>query len=91
MLKRLWTQSVIFVLLDIGDIPVQLSGIWITDFSFREQTLYPQLCYLVYWLNSISPSNTFVKNFKHLLREHPTVNTKLMGFPAVWENEPLWR
>lgn len=71
--------------------PVRLSGVWITDFSFREQTLYPQLCYLVYWLNSISVDNTFVKDFKHLLHEHPTVNTRLMGFPAGWENEPLWK
>ena len=71
--------------------PVQLSSVWITDFSFREQTLYPQLCYLVYWLNSISADNTFVKDFKHLLNEHPTVNTRIMGFPIGWGNEPLWR
>ena len=71
--------------------PVRLSGVWITDLSFREQTLYPQLCYLVYWLNSISADHTFVKDFKHLLHEHPSVNTRLMGFPADWENEPLWK
>lgn len=40
---------------------------WITDFSFREQTLYPQLCYVVYWLNSIFSNNTFVADFKQLL------------------------
>ena len=64
---------------------------WITDFSFREQTLYPQLCYIVYWLNSISPNNTFVSDFKLLLSEHPSVNTHLMGFPYNMEQEPLWK
>ena len=55
---------------------------WITDFSFREQTLYPQLCYLVYWLNSIIPDNTFVVDFKQLfLIKYPSVNTRLLGFP----------
>lgn len=68
-----------------------MSDTWITDFSFKKQTLYPQLCYLVYWLNSISADNTFVKRFKHLLNEYPTVDTSLMGFPIGWENEPIWK
>lgn len=44
--------------------PERMPNKWITDFSFREQTLYPQLCYLVYWLNSIIPDNIFVVDFK---------------------------
>lgn len=71
--------------------PERMTKTWITDFSFREQTLYPQLCYIVYWLNSISPNNTFVSDFKQLLAEHPSVNTRLMGFPRNWEQEPLWK
>lgn len=71
--------------------PERMTKTWITDFSFREQTLYPQLCYIVYWLNSISPNNTFVSEFKQLLSEHPSVNTRLMGFPYNWEQEPLWK
>lgn len=70
--------------------PKRMSGIWITDFSFREQTLYPQLCYIVYWLNSISANNTFAVEFKHLLTEHPSVDAKMLGFPKNWEQEPLW-
>lgn len=37
--------------------PQRLSNAWITNFSFREQTLYPQLCYLVYCFNAVSPDN----------------------------------
>ncbi|MBP3511321.1 MAG: Abi family protein [Prevotella sp.] len=71
--------------------PRRMTGAWITDFSFQEQTLYPQLCYIAYWLNSISTDNTFVSDFKHLLAEHPSARTRLMGFPHNWEQEPLWR
>ncbi|MDC7979296.1 Abi family protein [Bacteroides faecis] len=71
--------------------PERMPNKWITDFSFREQTLYPQLCYLVYWLNSIIPDNTFVVDFKQLLIKYPSVNTRLLGFPYNWEQEPLWR
>lgn len=71
--------------------PSQMPNTWIENFSFREQTLYPQLCYVVYWLNSISPDNTFVARFKQLLIDHPSVKPHFFGFPYNWEKEPLWR
>ena len=71
--------------------PMHMPNTWITDFSFREQTLYPQLCYVVYWLNSISMGNTFVADFKQLLSKYPSVRTHLLGFLHNWEQEPLWR
>ena len=71
--------------------PERMPHTWIADFSFREQTLYPQLCYVVYWLNSISASNTFVADFKQLLAKHPSVNASLLGFPRNWKQEPLWK
>ena len=71
--------------------PERMPNTWIADFSFREQTLYPQLCCVVYWLNSITPENTFIADFKQLLIKHPSVQTRLLGFPRSWEHEPLWR
>ncbi|RHI87060.1 hypothetical protein DW150_17670 [Phocaeicola vulgatus] len=53
--------------------------------------LYPQLCCVVYWLNSIVLENTFITDFKQLLISHPSVKTRLLGFPRNWEQEPLWR
>lgn len=44
--------------------PKHMPKTWITDFSFREQTLYPQLCHVAYWLNSITSNNTFVADLK---------------------------
>ena len=71
--------------------PERMPNTWIVDFSFRAQTLYPQLCYVVYWLNSISTDNTLVADFKRLLEKHPSVHPHLLGFPHHWEQEPLWR
>lgn len=71
--------------------PECMPNTWIVNFSFREQSLYPQLCCAVYWFNSIVPENTFVADFKQLLVKHPSVNTYLLGFPYNWEQEPLWR
>ena len=71
--------------------PKRMPNAWISDFSFQEQTLYPQLCYMVYWLNSISLDNTFVRDFKRLLEEYPVVQPRLLGFSSNWEQEPLWK
>lgn len=71
--------------------PEHMPNTWIADFSFRKQTLYPQLCCVIYWLNSIVPENTFITDFKQLLIKHPSVKTCLLGFPRSWKQESLWR
>ena len=64
---------------------------WISNFNFPNDRLYPQLCCIAYWLNSINPQNTFVQDFKFLLTKYPSVQPSMMGFPRGWENEPLWQ
>ena len=50
-----------------------------------------RLCCIAYLLNIIDPQNTFVADFKTLLRKYPTVDPRAMGCPTDWEQEPLWR
>lgn len=64
---------------------------WLTDFSFRGESLYAQLCCISYWLNSIDSNNTFVGDLKLLLIRNPLINFSLMGFPPGWKQEPLWQ
>lgn len=64
---------------------------WITNFSFPDESLYPQLCCIAYWLNAIDQTNTFVADFKVLLAKYPTIDTVAMGFPKGWKQEPLWQ
>ncbi len=71
-------------------IPRRMPNAWLTDFSFRSQTLYPQLCCVAYWMNAISSDNNFTGNLKDILRKYPSVNSRSMGFTANWEEEPLW-
>ena len=71
--------------------PEHMPNTWITDFSFRKETLYPQLCCIAYWINAIFPENTFTNDFKQLLIEHRSVKAHLLGFPNNWQYEPLWK
>lgn len=53
--------------------------------------LYPHLCCLQYFLNSIKEDNFFKERLKVLIANHPNVDIVAMGFPADWEKEPLWK
>ena len=52
--------------------------------------LYPHLCCLQYFLNSIKEDNFFKERLKVLIANHPNVDIAALGFPADWEKEPLW-
>lgn len=71
--------------------PRKMPQKWISNFSFRQETIYPQLCCIAYWLGSIYPQNTFVIDLKAIFSKHPSVSTQLMGFPSKWMEEPLWK
>jgi len=64
---------------------------WITNFTFREESLYAQLCCIAYWLNTVDAKNTFVGDLKMLLLRNPSIDTAMMGFPSNWRQESLWQ
>ena len=63
-------------------LPNRLPNQWITNRQVAPDKLYPHLCYIAYWLNSINPANTFTKDIKALLTQYPVVNPAAMGFPC---------
>ena len=63
---------------------------WITTNPRQPFKLYSILCCIAYWLNAIDEKNTFVSDFKNLLKKYPSVNPELMGFSTSWSQEPLW-
>ncbi len=69
----------------------RMRGRWITNNHFHSDKIYPSLCCIAYWLNSINPQNTFVQEFKSLLTKYPSVQPAMMGFTRGWESEPLWQ
>ena len=64
---------------------------WITTSPRLPFKLYSILCCIIYWLNAIDEKNTFVSDFKALLKKYPSANPLMMGFPASWNQEPLWK
>ena len=71
--------------------PQVMPNKWITNFTFREESLYAQLCCIAYWLNAIDTNNTFVGDLKLLLLSNPSIAPAMMGFPSYWRQEPLWQ
>lgn len=71
--------------------PLKLNGMWIDCSNIERAKLYAQLCCLAYLQNQIHPDNDFKQQLKSLLQAHPNVDVAAMGFPAGWENEPLWK
>jgi RNase H-fold protein (predicted Holliday junction resolvase) len=46
---------------------------------------------IAYLLNVIKRNNGFAQQLKALLAKYPNVDTRAMGFPVDWKDEPLWR
>ena len=64
---------------------------WIDDSKIYGKRIYFRICIIKYLLFTVSPNNTFTQKLKSLLVEYPTVDIRAMGFPADWQNEPLWK
>ena len=67
-----------------------MRGRWIANRNYAADRIYPSLCCIAYWLNTIDRENTFVSDFKALLEKYPSINPYSMGFPSMWKQEPLW-
>lgn len=68
----------------------QLFTFWLITGNFRPNKLYPQLCCLAYLEQSIAANGSFSKRLLKLIDKSEIVNTRSMGFPQEWKNEPLW-
>lgn len=60
-------------------------------YTLMDYIKYAQLCCLAYLQNATHPGNDFKQQVKSLLLAYPNVDVAAMGFPAGWENEPLWK
>ena len=84
---RVWNR--VFAMMP--QLPPALTNPWINVTGVVPTTPYAVFCCIAYWLNAIDASNTFVREFKTLLTKYPTVDAAAMGFPAHWQQEPLWQ
>ena len=70
--------------------PKYLPSQWVVTGNFRPNKLYHQLCCLAYLEQSIAANGSFSKRLLKLIYKSESVNTRSMGFPQEWKNEPLW-
>lgn len=64
---------------------------WIDTSKVDKKRIYYRLCIIRYFLSSISPKNNFNNKLLELFADFPSIDIAAMGFPANWENEPLWK
>lgn len=83
---RLWNRNYPTIPL----LPPQLPQSWVSTKGLKSQKIYAQICALQYLHNAIHPNNIFASDLKNLLARYPNVDIAAMGFPANWQNEPLW-
>ena len=89
---RLWN-----ILMDITPskyVNNDLNMIWLSPAevqTVQSSKLYYTLCIILYLLETVNPKTNFRKHFRNLLTKYPNVNVGYMGFPAGWENHPLWK
>lgn len=53
--------------------------------------LYIHICCMKYLLDVISPGHHYKVRLSELFKNYPNVDLNALGFPADWENEPLWQ
>ena len=74
----------------LPQVPEQLPNKWIQNTDIAKDRSYAIFCCLAYWLDAVNTTNTFKSDLKGLLAKYPSVDSLAMGFPAGWEQEPLW-
>lgn len=69
----------------------KVRGNWLNNTGIDPNRLYAVLCCVAYWIVAISGNRNFVCELKKLLSSYPTADTRAMGFPVDWQEEPLWK
>ena len=70
-------------------IPRRLSGRWIVS-DVSPKRIYFDICIIRWFIDIVSPNNDMLEHLQALLAEYPMIDTRAMGFPQNWQDEPLW-
>ncbi len=86
--SRLWNRR---VTADRPTIPsrrqYKFQGVLPRDFN---TTMYGITAMTTRLLQRVNPDNSFVARLTHLLESHPSIDSRLMGFPTDWQEAPAW-
>ena len=71
-------------------IPKKMKRPWISKAIAPHRTFY-EICIIKWFVDIVSPGNDMKGHLQQLLTDFPMIDIKAMGFPANWQEEPLWR
>lgn len=63
---------------------------WVSS-DVKQGRIFFTLCIIKYFVNIIAPKNDMTAKLRWLFTDYPNIDAKAMGFPNIWEMEPLWR
>ena len=69
--------------------PKKLDAPWISS-SILKNRIFFNISIIKYFIDSISPLNEMKQELTYLLKKYPTIDIAAMGFPPIWQKEPLW-
>lgn len=63
---------------------------WVSASISPNRTFF-DICIIKWFIDLVSPGNDMKRHLQRLLVDFPMIDTKAMGFPADWLDEPLWK
>ena len=63
---------------------------WVSEEVSPYRTFY-EICIIKWFVDIVSPNNDMKGHLQQLLTDFPMIDIKAMGFPANWQEEPLWK
>tara|TARA_R110000744_G_scaffold369252_1_gene479401 strand:- start:27846 stop:28757 length:912 start_codon:yes stop_codon:yes gene_type:complete len=84
--SRLWNR-------EIGTKPLIPNKLpeWNTPVQITNNRMFGVLTICKWSLDRIAPQSSWHQRFKALLAEYPNIPLVSMGFPANWEESPIWK
>ena len=83
---RLWNRAMSIR----PQMPRNAHKTWLQNTNVANNKTYFILSMINYLLQTVNPKSNFKGRFNALLSEFSNIDTKSMGFPENWKNEPLW-
>jgi abortive infection bacteriophage resistance protein len=62
-----------------------------TPNNHQRRKIFPILSAIIYLNDQISPGHHLKQELINLFAQFPNTQLSKMGFPANWQNEPIWR
>jgi len=83
---RLWNKELSIQIKN----PKSISRLWLSSGDIKKRKIYEVLAIITYFLDTITPTNTFRDKLKQLLTKYPNIDFGAMGFPKDWKNDQFW-